>query len=68
VGEQTYGSWGGKHDFAKMIYADGERCWSGPARSTEVRVVCGPTNEVLSVDEPSMCTYKMVFQTPAICE
>jgi protein kinase C substrate 80K-H len=67
-GEQTYGSWGGKHDFAKMIYADGERCWSGPSRSTEVRVVCGPTNEVLSVDEPSMCTYKMVFQTPAICE
>jgi protein kinase C substrate 80K-H len=67
-GEQSYGSWGGKYDFAKMIYDNGERCWSGPSRSTEVRVVCGPTNEILSVDEPSMCTYKMVFQTPAICE
>eukprot|EP00672_Neobodo_designis_P025427 CAMPEP_0174835398 /NCGR_PEP_ID=MMETSP1114-20130205/5385_1 /TAXON_ID=312471 /ORGANISM="Neobodo designis, Strain CCAP 1951/1" /LENGTH=521 /DNA_ID=CAMNT_0016069345 /DNA_START=28 /DNA_END=1593 /DNA_ORIENTATION=- len=67
-GEQTYGAWGGKHDFSKMIYEDGERCWSGPARSTAVRVVCGEKNEILSVDEPSMCTYTMVFQTPAICE
>jgi protein kinase C substrate 80K-H len=67
-GEQTYGAWGGKHDYSKMVYEDGERCWSGPARSVAVRVVCGETNAILTVDEPSMCTYTMVFQTPAICE
>lgn len=65
---QTYGSWGGKEDFSKQVYEGGTHCWGGPARSCEVVLVCGPENEIKSVEEPSMCAYKMVFQTPAICE
>ena len=67
-GEQTYSSWGAKHDFSKMLYRDGERCWSGPSRETTVSLVCGPTTQLLNVDEPSMCVYSAVLQTPAICE
>lgn len=26
------------------------------------------TNELVSVDEPSMCAYRMVFRTPAACD
>jgi protein kinase C substrate 80K-H len=67
-GEQTYSSWGAKHDFSKMVFNDGERCWSGPARETTVSLICGPTSVLLNVDEPSMCVYSAVLQTPAICE
>lgn len=67
-GTQTYGSWGGKSDYTKQKYDDGVRCWGGPARNCEVILVCGPENIITSVEEPSMCSYKMVFQTPAICE
>ena len=67
-GEQSYSLWGSKSDYSHMIFADGESCWGGPARSTDVHIVCGATSKVLRVEEPSMCTYKMVFETPAVCE
>lgn len=67
-GEQSYSSWGSKQDYSHMLFADGEHCWGGPHRSTDVHVVCGAENVVVSVEEPSMCTYKMVFETPAACE
>ncbi len=67
-GEQTYSAWGAKHDISKMKFEHGQHCYGGPARSTEVSVVCGPENKILSINEPSMCTYTMVFQTPAVCE
>jgi len=67
-GEREYSSWGGGADFSVGNYSDGGRCWSGPTRSTTVHHVCGPTNAVLEVKEPSMCTYSMTFQTPAVCE
>lgn len=67
-GEQTYSSWGAKYDFSIMKFAGGTQCWGGPQRSLTVRVVCGPTNEILSVEEPSMCAYRIKFQSPAICE
>eukprot|EP00388_Colpodella_angusta_P035378 GDKK01035829.1.p1 GENE.GDKK01035829.1~~GDKK01035829.1.p1 ORF type:complete len:120 (-),score=12.01 GDKK01035829.1:88-447(-) len=67
-GEQTYSSWGAKHDFSVMKFEGGATCWGGPARSLTVRVICGPENEILSIEEPSMCTYVVKFQSPAICE
>lgn len=67
-GEQSYSLWGSKQDMSHMIFSDGEHCWGGPNRSTDVHIVCGAENKLLSVEEPSMCTYKMVFQTPAACE
>lgn len=65
---QTYGSWGGKSDYAKHEYEQGTYCHGGSSRRTDVILVCGAENIIKSVDEPSMCVYKMVFQTPAICE
>lgn len=68
-GEQTYSSWAkNKNDFTRQMYDGGQHCWGGPSRSTEVHIICGPDNLLVSVDEPSMCTYKAVFQTPAACE
>jgi protein kinase C substrate 80K-H len=67
-GEQSYSVWGSKQDYSHMLFDQGERCWGGPDRSANVHVVCGGENKLLSVDEPSMCAYKMVFQTPAVCE
>eukprot|EP01061_Rhynchopus_euleeides_P004440 TRINITY_DN13698_c0_g1_i1.p1 TRINITY_DN13698_c0_g1~~TRINITY_DN13698_c0_g1_i1.p1 ORF type:complete len:652 (+),score=255.22 TRINITY_DN13698_c0_g1_i1:45-2000(+) len=66
-GKQTYGAWGGQDDLNIMKYDNGQTCWSGPARSTEIRVVCGAENVIKSVAEPSMCTYTMVWETPAAC-
>lgn len=67
-GEQSYSSWGSKQDYSHFLFADGEHCWGGPHRSTDVHAVCGAENKLVSVEEPSMCTYKMVFETPAVCE
>ena len=67
-GEQTYSVWGARHDLSKIKFDNGQHCYGGPARSVEVSVICGPETKLLSVDEPSMCTYKMVLSSPAICE
>lgn len=53
--------------FEQMRYADGARCWNGPARSTTVSLVCGPRAEITSVTEPEMCAYALSFVTPAAC-
>ena len=67
-GEQSYSLWGSKSDYAHMLFTEGESCWGGPARSTDVHLVCGETTKVVRVEEPSMCTYKMIVETPAVCE
>jgi hypothetical protein len=48
-------------------FENGQKCWNGPMRSLKVTVTCGTEDEVLSVDEPSMCEYAMAFRTPAAC-
>lgn len=67
-GEQTYSLWGSKQDVSHMNFKEGDHCWNGPARSTDVHVVCGAETRVMSIEEPSMCTYKMVLETPGVCE
>lgn len=52
----------------EMVYKDGAPCWNGPDRSVRVQLQCGEKNDVISVDEPSRCTYIMVFSTPVVCE
>ena len=51
-----------------MVYEGGANCWNGPDRSVKVTLICGETNDVIAVEEPSRCTYTMVFATPAVCE
>lgn len=51
----------------------GQHCWNGPERSCTAHVRCGMTDEVLSVDEPSMCEVSVqarqasVWVPPSFC-
>ncbi|KAH9598483.1 Glucosidase 2 subunit beta-like [Trypanosoma melophagium] len=67
-GENTYSVWSSTSDYTHMIFDNGDRCWNGATRSTDVHLVCGPENKLTPAEEPSMCKYSMVFQTPAVCE
>jgi len=67
--EGAYSSWSGAvNEFTHQKYADGDPCHTGEERGVMVRLVCGTTNEVLSIEEPSTCTYELVFSTPGACE
>lgn len=50
-----------------MIYNYGAGCWNGPPRSATVHVSCGSENKLISVEEPSRCTYEFNLLTPAAC-
>ncbi|EAW11825.1 putative protein kinase C substrate [Aspergillus clavatus NRRL 1] len=50
-----------------LVYANGQTCWNGPARSTTVILECGEENEILKVMEDEKCVYSMVATTPAVC-
>lgn len=65
----TYASWSkDKFDYAQMLFANGDRCYNGIVRSAEVQAVCGPHHLLAHVEEPSMCRYRLVFETPAMCD
>jgi hypothetical protein len=51
----------------KMPFANGDRCWQGPARSIELRLECGAEPEVLKVEEPSRCEYVATVKMPTAC-
>ncbi|GAA5975399.1 hypothetical protein JCM11641_004253 [Rhodosporidiobolus odoratus] len=53
--------------YEKQVYANGQRCWNGPARSAKVDLVCGTSNALLSVIEPEKCEYLFKVSTPAVC-
>ncbi|PWU88041.1 putative protein kinase C substrate protein, heavy chain [Trypanosoma cruzi] len=67
-GDNTYSLWSSTSDYTHMIFENGDRCWNGVTRMTDVYVICGPENKLVQVEEPSMCRYTMVFETPAVCE
>ena len=50
-----------------MKFENGVTCWQGPARSLNIKFVCGKENQFLSVEEPSKCVYTGEFSTPAAC-
>jgi len=51
-----------------MKYEDGQQCWNGPKRRTDVWLGCAETEEVWRVSESEKCVYKMEVGTPAACE
>lgn len=61
--------WAGPEDnkYSAMKYSNGLSCWNGPTRSTEVRLLCGRENKILSVAEPNRCIYVFEAETPAMC-
>lgn len=53
--------------YMTMLYDNGQVCWNGPPRSTEVTLQCGEKNELLHVFEGEKCVYEMIVATPAVC-
>eukprot|EP00939_MAST-03C_sp_MAST-3C-sp1_P005295 g5295.t1 len=53
---------------SKMVFLNGQKCWNGPKRSMTVTIECGLETELLSVEEPSMCTYTSIMRSPAACD
>ncbi|KAI1359521.1 glucosidase II beta subunit-like protein-domain-containing protein [Xylaria arbuscula] len=51
-----------------LEYANGQHCWNGPARSTNVWLACAETEELWRVSEQEKCVYKMEVGTPAACD
>ena len=49
-----------------MKFDDGDYCQIG-GRSAMVSLRCGISNELVEVEEPRVCEYIMVFETPAAC-
>lgn len=61
----TFEGW--EDGYKRMAFKNGQHCWNGPSRSMTVTFKCGLEEAILSVDEPSTCTYTAVMATPAAC-
>ncbi|KPI87223.1 hypothetical protein ABL78_3693 [Leptomonas seymouri] len=67
--ENTYSLWSADaYDLTQMRYDNGNRCWNGVIRSVDIQLVCGVENRLTHIEEPTMCVYRMVFETPAMCK
>ncbi|KAJ2896942.1 Glucosidase 2 subunit beta [Zalerion maritima] len=51
-----------------LKYEDGQGCWNGPRRSTDVWLACAETEELWRVAEAEKCVYRMEVGTPAACD
>jgi protein kinase C substrate 80K-H len=51
-----------------LRYENGQGCWNGPNRKTNVWLACAETEELWRVSEQEKCVYKMEVGTPAACE
>ncbi|KAG5956003.1 hypothetical protein E4U57_002946 [Claviceps arundinis] len=51
-----------------LKYEDGQQCWNGPRRSTDVWLGCADKEELWRVSEAEKCVYKMEVGTPAACD
>jgi protein kinase C substrate 80K-H len=58
----------GKGERLVLHYEDGQQCWNGPRRRTDVWLACAETEELWRVSESEKCVYKMEVGTPAACE
>ncbi|KAK8029740.1 glucosidase II beta subunit-like protein [Apiospora rasikravindrae] len=51
-----------------MRYENGQGCWNGPNRRTDVWLGCAETEELWRIAEQEKCVYRMEVGTPAACE
>ncbi|TDZ14092.1 Glucosidase 2 subunit beta [Colletotrichum orbiculare MAFF 240422] len=51
-----------------MRFENGQGCWNGPQRRTDVWLACSETEELWKVSESEKCVYKMEVGTPAACD
>ncbi|KAM6534467.1 hypothetical protein FALCPG4_004104 [Fusarium falciforme] len=58
----------GKGERIVLRYEDGQQCWNGPKRRTDVWLGCSETEELWRVSEAEKCVYKMEVGTPAACD
>ncbi|KAK4234990.1 glucosidase II beta subunit-like protein-domain-containing protein [Achaetomium macrosporum] len=58
----------GKGERMVLRYENGQGCWNGPNRRTDVWLACAEANELWRVTESEKCVYKMEVGTPAACE
>lgn len=58
----------GRGERMVLRYEDGQQCWNGPRRSTEVWLGCADKEELWRVSEAEKCVYKMEVGTPAACD
>ncbi|EON97730.1 putative glucosidase 2 subunit beta protein [Phaeoacremonium minimum UCRPA7] len=58
----------GKGPRLVLHYENGQGCWNGPNRRTDVWLGCAETEELWRVVEAEKCVYKMEVGTPAACE
>ncbi|KAM3916490.1 N-acetylglucosamine-1-phosphotransferase subunit gamma [Leptodactylus fuscus] len=52
--------------FTGMWMRSGDTC-GNKNRQTKVQLVCGRSNKLAAVSEPSTCVYSMIFETPLVC-
>jgi protein kinase C substrate 80K-H len=58
----------GKGQRLVLRYENGQGCWNGPQRRTDVWLACSEADELWRVSETEKCVYKMEAGTPAACE
>lgn len=58
----------GKGERIVLRYENGQQCWNGPKRRTDVWLGCSETEELWRVSESEKCVYKMEVGTPAACD
>jgi len=50
-----------------MLFTGGQPCGGGPRRQLTLVFECGESDELMSVEEPEMCKYHAVAQSPIGC-
>ncbi|KAF1842624.1 glucosidase 2 subunit beta precursor [Cucurbitaria berberidis CBS 394.84] len=50
-----------------LKYENGQHCWNGPNRSTQVILACAEKDEIWKIVEEEKCVYRMEMGTPAVC-
>ncbi|KAK0707620.1 glucosidase II beta subunit-like protein-domain-containing protein [Lasiosphaeris hirsuta] len=66
--ERADGKGLGKGRRMVLRYDNGQGCWNGPNRRTDVWLACAEKDEVWRVSESEKCVYKMEVGTPAACD